>query len=60
MIEGRKIIIQAVIIFITIIFLVKLFAIQVMNESYKLAAQNNIVQRITEYPYRGLIYDRNP
>jgi len=59
MIEGRKIIIQAVVILITLIFLVKLFAIQVMNESYKLAAQNNIVQRITEYPYRGLIYDRN-
>jgi len=59
MIEGRKIIIQAVIIIIATTFLVKLFAIQVMNENYKLAAQNNIVQRITEYPYRGLIYDRD-
>ena len=58
MIEGRKIIIQAVVILITTIFLAKLFAIQVMNENYKLAAQNNIVQRIIEYPYRGLIFDR--
>ncbi len=57
--ETRKIYIRAFVICVAILFLVKLFNIQVVSQSYKLAAENNIVQRIIEYPYRGLIYDRN-
>ncbi|HLF34542.1 MAG TPA: penicillin-binding transpeptidase domain-containing protein [Cyclobacteriaceae bacterium] len=57
--ENRKFFIRTFVILIGILFLVKLFNIQVISKSYKLAAENNIVQRIIEYPYRGLIYDRN-
>lgn len=57
--ESRKYIIRIAIVLIGLIFLIKLFFIQVMNESYRLAAENNIVQKIIEYPYRGLIHDRN-
>ena len=57
--EERKFVIQAVIVLIAVIFLIKLFAIQVMNDNYALAATDNIIQRIDEYAYRGLIYDRN-
>ena len=46
-------------ILIMLILVVSLFNIQVTNEEYKLAARNNIVQKRTEYPYRGLITGRN-
>jgi penicillin-binding protein 2 len=48
-----------IIVGIAVIFLVKLFLIQVVNKSYQLSATNNVVRRITQYPARGLIYDRN-
>lgn len=57
--ENRKYIIRIAIILLGIIFLVKLFFIQVLDENYRLAAENNIVQKIIEYPYRGLVRDRN-
>ncbi|MEN8247728.1 MAG: penicillin-binding protein 2 [Bacteroidota bacterium] len=59
MIENRKYIIQGTIILIGLIFLIQLFAIQVVDKSYRDAAQENIVQEVVEYPYRGLILDRN-
>lgn len=58
MIDLRKIIIRIAVILVGLIIIIKLFSIQVLSESYKLAAESNIVQRIIEYPYRGLIYDR--
>ena len=39
--------------------MIKLFFIQVLDENYRLAAQNNVMQRLVDYPYRGLVYDRN-
>ncbi|MEQ9285678.1 MAG: penicillin-binding transpeptidase domain-containing protein [Cyclobacteriaceae bacterium] len=57
--DSRKYIIRALILIIAVIFASKLFSIQVLNESYRLAAESNIVQEIIEYPYRGLIFDRN-
>jgi penicillin-binding protein 2 len=57
--DSRKLIIRASVIIVGIIFLIKLMSIQVLSDNYRLAAENNIIQRIIEYPYRGLIYDRN-
>ncbi|MDP4679139.1 MAG: penicillin-binding protein 2 [Cyclobacteriaceae bacterium] len=57
--DSRKYIIRILILIIAIVFSTKLFFIQVLDESYQLAAENNIVQEIVEYPYRGLIFDRN-
>lgn len=45
--------------FIALIFLVKLFTIQVLDIEYKLKAESNIVEKVTRYPFRGLVYDRN-
>jgi len=59
MTENRKYFIQITFIVIGIIFLVKLFFIQVLDSRYKLAAENNVINKVVEYPYRGLIYDRN-
>ena len=57
--SSRKLVIPAVIVLIAVIYLIKLFSIQVIDERYALAATDNVVQRVVEYPYRGLIYDRN-
>jgi len=57
--ESRKYIIQLVIVLTGIIFLVKLFSIQVLDNKYAEAATSNIINKVIEYPYRGLIYDRN-
>ena len=57
--DSRKLIIRASVVIVGFIFLLKLMSIQVLSDNYRLAAENNIIQRIIEYPYRGLIYDRN-
>jgi penicillin-binding protein 2 len=57
--EGRKHIIQLIIIVVAVTFLIKLFSIQVLDSKYAQAANSNIIHEVIEYPYRGLIYDRN-
>ena len=57
--DKRQYILQFVFILVGVIFLVKLFFIQVLDSNYKLAAESNIVQKIIDYAYRGLVYDRN-
>lgn len=56
--NGRSLVIQAIIIISALIFSIRLFSIQVVDDDYKLAAQNNIIQKIIDYPFRGLVYDR--
>jgi penicillin-binding protein 2 len=40
------------------IFLIRLFYIQVIADKYVLSANNNVLRYVTQYPARGLIYDR--
>lgn len=56
--EGRKEIFQMLIILVAVIFLVKLFLIQVADSRYAEMANTNAIVAEVEYPYRGLIYDR--
>ncbi len=51
--------IGGIIILTGIIFLVRLFFIQVVESSYKSTADRNARQIEIQYPARGLIYDRN-
>lgn len=51
--------IHAVTALVAVVFLVKLFYLQVIDEAYKLEAQNNVIQKIIEYPDRGMVKDRN-
>ena len=44
---------------LAVIYLVRLFSLQVMNKTYKDKANQNALRYITEHPARGLIYDRN-
>lgn len=55
----RKSVISGFIIFIFIIYILKLFYLQIIEESYKLSAMSNSQRVETQYPARGLIYDRN-
>jgi len=56
---GRKYIINIIIISIAVIFLFRLFYLQVIDDSYKISAERNVLRILPQYPARGLIYDRN-
>ena len=43
---------------ISLIFLIKLFGLQVLNKDYDKLSQNNAIIEIEDYPERGFIYDR--
>jgi len=55
----RKYIIGLLIVLVGLAFIIKLFLLQVVDSTYKLSASNNVIRYITQYPARGLIYDRN-
>ena len=56
--KDRNRIITGIILLIAIIFLSKLFYIQVVNDNYKFSANNNVLRYDVQQPVRGLIYDR--
>ena len=57
--NNKKNIIYFIIIISIIAFIIKLFYIQVADSSYKLSAENNAFRRVTQFPARGMIFDRN-
>lgn len=57
--SRRNTVIAAIIVVILVIIASKLFYIQVVDNSYKFSANNNVLRHITQYPARGLIFDRN-
>ncbi|MES2591340.1 MAG: penicillin-binding protein 2 [Bacteroidota bacterium] len=59
LLSDRKYVIMGVIIFIGLIFIFRLFYIQVIDDSYKMDARNQAFRYNTEFPVRGYIYDRN-
>lgn len=57
--EKRKYVVGGFIVVIAIIYLIRLFSLQISDSKYKDYADNNAFLRKTVYPSRGLIYDRN-
>ena len=57
--SERKIIISTFFIVVAIIYISRLFYLQIVDDQYKLDARNNAFRYRTEYPVRGYIYDRN-
>jgi len=55
----RRYIIAGIIVFAALLLAIKLFSIQVIEDTYRLSADNNVLRYVTQYPARGLIYDRN-
>lgn len=59
LLSDRKYVIMGVVFFIGFIYIIRLFYIQVIDDSYKLDARNQAFRYNTEFPVRGYIYDRN-
>lgn len=59
LLSDRKYIIMGVFVFIGVIYIARLFYIQVIDDSYKLDARNQAFRYNTEFAVRGYIYDRN-
>ncbi len=57
--ENRKYVIQGIFLIVGAVFALRLFYIQVVDSSYKQAAETNAIKSVVQYPFRGLIYDRN-
>ncbi len=57
--NNRAILISGFIALIGLIFVIRLFLLQVIDPSYKFFAESNTQRKITEFPSRGLIFDRN-
>lgn len=55
---NRKYVIMALIVLASLGLIIRLFIIQIVTDSYRLSADNNVLRYITQYPARGLIYDR--
>lgn len=56
---ARKYVIIGMMLVTSVIILGRLFFLQVVDDSYKLSAENNVLRTIKMYPDRGYIYDRN-
>jgi len=44
---------------VSIVLLIRLFYLQVIDNTYKEFATSNVLRKVVQYPARGLIYDRN-
>lgn len=59
MLENRRFVIIGFFALIGIIYLFRLFYLQVLDESYSIESSSNSIKRVIEVPFRGQIYDRN-
>lgn len=57
--ENRKYIIASVVIGIVLVYILRLFSLQIVSDEYKQHADSNAFLKKTQYPARGVIYDRN-
>ncbi|MFC5409689.1 penicillin-binding protein 2 [Larkinella bovis] len=59
MLENRKYIVIGVFCLVGLVYLARLFYLQILDDSYSLESSSNSIKRVIEIPYRGQIYDRN-
>nr|WP_293835236.1 penicillin-binding transpeptidase domain-containing protein [uncultured Arsenicibacter sp.] len=59
MFENRRYIVIGAFCLVGLIYIARLFYIQVLDDSYSLGSSKNSVKRVIEIPYRGQVYDRN-
>ena len=57
--EKRKFVLGGAVVLVVLVYLIRLFSLQIMSEDYKKNADSNAFLNKTQYPSRGVIYDRN-
>lgn len=57
--EKRRFVIGGVATAIVVIYMIRLFTLQIMSDDYKKNADSNAFLKHIEFPARGAIYDRN-
>lgn len=57
--KQKQMVLLLIFLSVALIYIVRLFYLQIIDTSYVYFAQNNVLQEQTIYPARGLIYDRN-
>ena len=57
--SSRKLLIMGIFIAVGIVYVMKLFFLQVIDDKYKTMADNNALRFVTQYPARGKVFDRN-
>lgn len=57
--EKRKYVLGAVVILVVLLYIVRLFGLQILSDKYKRYADSNAFLNKIQYPSRGAIYDRN-
>ncbi len=57
--RDRKFVMYGFFIIVGIIFIIRLIQLQIVENKYVLAAENNTRRDVMIYPPRGLVYDRN-
>ena len=57
--SKRKFVIVAIFAVVGLVFLLKLFRLQILDPTYKQYATNNVLREVVQYPARGLVFDRN-
>lgn len=55
----RKALLPILVIVCSTMLLVRLFYLQIIDDSFKVKSENNAIKIKTEYPERGYVYDRN-
>jgi penicillin-binding protein 2 len=56
--ESRKFVFFVLFMIAGLAFIIKLFLLQVVQVQYKLSADNNVLRYVTQYPPRGVVFDR--
>lgn len=57
--NGKSQILIIGVVIVCLVLVTRLFFLQIVDEEYKISAENNAYKYITIYPVRGLILDRN-
>ena len=56
--SQRRYVIIGLFLMVVFLYLGRLFHLQVLDKTYRLTASNNVLRYVTQYPARGLIFDR--
>lgn len=57
--ENRRYVIGGAVVLLVLVFIIRLFILQIVDSDYKAWADSNAFLKKTLYPSRGMIYDRN-